>query len=427
MRGGVLRFTLGVVAAALLVAPATSLAAPSVTGEFDLPPATAVGSNNEITAGPDGNMWVTVDSENAIVKVMPDGTTTRFDPLGMAHPATGITAGPDGNLWAAQGGSVLRIPPGDPDTADETNLGGAAGVQGITVGQDGNIWLAGTNVLIKVPPADPSTFTSYPVTLGSPKGMTTGSDGLLWIADGPNVVSATTADPPVLTPYAVGIDSGGTQDVGAGPNGQVAYANPVDTPQNIGLISPGGTPQKIELENTDPFGVTFGQDGAYWISRFQGNDLLRLTTDGQVTTLGGFSPGAGPRKIATGPGNTLWTTLDGAEKIGRVSGVEPPPPPPGGGPGSTPPETKIDKAPKRKVKISKRKHRAKVKLKFSSTAGATFECTLARKGKKPKSGACTSPRKYKLKQGRYKFSVAATLAGVTGPDAVQKFRVVRGK
>jgi hypothetical protein len=104
------------------------------------------------------------------------------------------------------------------------------------------------------------------------------------------------------------------------------------------------------------------------------NDLLRLTTEGQVTTLGGCSPAAGPRKIATGPGNTLWTTLDLAEKIGRRP---------------------------------------------------TLECTLTRKGKKPKSGACTSPRKYKLKQGRCKFSVAAAVAGVTGPAAVQKFRVVR--
>ncbi len=77
------------------------------------------------------------------------------------------------------------------------------------------------------------------------------------------------------------------------------------------------------------------------------------------------------------------------------------------------------------MKIAKHKRRAKVKLKFSSTAGATFECTLTRKGKKPKSGACTSPRKYKLKPGRYKFTVAATVAGVTGPAAVRKFRVVR--
>jgi hypothetical protein len=253
----------------------------------------------------------------------------------------------------------------------------------------------------------------------------------MWITDGDaNVTSATTADPPVTTTVPVGISTGGTQDVGGGPNGQIAYTNPVDTPQNVGLVpGVGGTPQKIGLLNTDPFGVTFGQDGAYWISGLQGDDLQRLTTTGQITLLGGFSAAAGPRKITTGPNNTLWTTLDLADKIGRVSGVEPPPPPPppppGGGPGSTPPETKIDKGPKRKVKIAKRKHRAKVKLKFSSTAGATFECTLTRKGKKPKSGARTSPRQYKLKRGRYKFSVAATVAGVTGPAAVRKFRVVQ--
>ena len=419
----------------MLVAPATSLAAPSVTGEFALPTfndgmadvPTTVGANSELTAGPDGNIWVAVE-QNTVVRVKPDGSAESFQMPGMTAPATGIIAGPDGNLWGAQGTSVVRIPPGNPSAADQTSLGGAAGVQGITVGPDGNIWLAGTNVLIKVPPADPSTFTSYPVTLGSPKGMTTGSDGLLWIADGPNVVSATTADPPVLTPYAVGIDSGGTQDVGAGPNGQVAYANPVDTPQNIGLISPGGTPQKIPLENTDPFGVTFGQDGAYWISRFQGNDLVRLTTDGQVTMLGGFSALAGPRKITTGPGNTLWTTLDLAEKIGRVSGVEPPPPPPPGRwPGLHPAGDQDRQGPEAQGEDREAQAPAKVKFKFSSTAGATFECTLTRKGKKPKSGACTSPQKYKLKQGRYKFSVAATVAGVTGPAAVQKFRVVRAK
>ena len=51
------------------------------------------------------------------------------------------------------------------------------------------------------------------------------------------------------------------------------------------------------------------------------------------------------------------------------------------------------------MKIAKRKRRAKVKLKFSSTAGATFECTLTRKGKKPKSGACTSPTQVQAQAG----------------------------
>jgi hypothetical protein len=35
--------------------------------------------------------------------------------------------------------------------------------------------------------------------------------------------------------------------------------------------------------------------------------------------------------------------------------------------------------------------------------------------------------RYKLKQGRYKFSIAATVAGVTGPTAARKVKVVRTK
>ena len=35
-----------------------------------------------------------------------------------------------------------------------------------------------------------------------------------------------------------------------------------------------------EVFGTVSFGAVFGQDGAYWVARTSGNDLLRLTTDG---------------------------------------------------------------------------------------------------------------------------------------------------
>src|SRR6185295_17264407 len=97
MRGGVLRFSLGLVAAAMLVAPATSFGAPSVTGEFALPTfndgmadvPTTVGANSELTAGPDGNVWVAVE-QNTVVRVKPDGTAESFQMPGMTAPATGI-------------------------------------------------------------------------------------------------------------------------------------------------------------------------------------------------------------------------------------------------------------------------------------------------------------------------------------------------
>ena len=73
----------------MLVAPATSLAAPSVTGEFDLPTfndgmadvPTTVGANSELTAGPDGNIWVAVE-QNTVVRVKPDGSAESFADAG---------------------------------------------------------------------------------------------------------------------------------------------------------------------------------------------------------------------------------------------------------------------------------------------------------------------------------------------------------
>lgn len=429
MNGGRLGTAVGLLGAVALLAPGAAQAAPSVTGEFPLPTfdsppvQTTVGTNEEITAGPDGNLWVATQ-QNTVVRMKPDGSAEAFVMAGMTQPATGLIAGPDGNVWGVQATSVIKIPADNPGAASQTAITGLTNGQGITVGPDGNIWVAGTDLVAKVPPANPAGYTPYPQTPGSlpaPKGMTTASDGLMWIASGPNAVRATSADPPVLTPTAVniGANQGVLQDVGAGLNGQIAYANPTDTPQNIGLLSPGAQPQKIELENTDPFGVAFGQDQAYWIPRFQGNDVLRLTADGQTSSLTGFAAGAGPRKITTGPDNTLWVTLDGTEKIARISGVEPPP-----GGGGAAPDTKL-KQPKRKIKTTKRK--AKVKIKFSSSApDPSFACTLKRKGARLKTKACTSPAKYKLKPAKYTFSVVATSAGVADPTPPKaKFKVVR--
>jgi virginiamycin B lyase len=364
-------------------------------------------------------MWFTVEQDD-IARVTPGGAVEVFNPGGMAAAATSIVAGPDGNLWAAHGTGVIRIPPGDPLAADQFSYT-IVGAQGITVGPDGNIWLAGIAKLVEIPPADPTNETVHDVAaITNPKGMTTGSDGLLWIADqGGSVISATATASPVTNTYTTG---GGPQDVAAGPGGQVGYANPLSDPMTVGRITPGGTPQTTPLENTDPFGVTFGQDGAYWIARTSGNDLLRLTPEGAVTTLKGFETHVlGPRKIATGPGNTLWVTIDDPDAVARITGVEPPAT--GGAP-----ETKITKGPKKKVETKPGAKRAKVRFKFKSpTAGATFECMLKKKGKKARFRPCDSPKRYKLKPARYKFKVRAVAGGVPDPTPAKKrFRVVSG-
>ncbi len=415
----------GVIGALLLLA-APALAVPTVDGEFALPAGVTIGSNNEIVEGPDGNMWVTTE-QSSVVRIKPNGTAEG--PFPTTNSVQGITVGPDNNIWAASAIGVVKIPPANPAGAVAFGLGTFSNGFGITTGPDGNMWVAGGDQLVSFTTADPTgSADPTPIAGMSAKGMDTGSDGLLWIADGSGrVISATAAGTPVVTPYQV---DGGPQDVAAGLNAQVAYANPLDTPHEVGLISPGGTPQQIPLETSDPFGVVFGQDGAYWVARSSTDDLLRLAPDGTTTKLTGFSDSGnvGPRKVATGPNNTLWVTLDTQEKVARVTGVEPAAN--GGGGGGA--ETTIDKGPKRKLKTNKSK--AKVKFKFSSSdSTATFDCKLKKPKKKggkssnraAKFKACTSPKKYKLKPGKYTFQVRAVVGGVADSSpASQKFKVI---
>lgn len=417
MRGGIGSLVAALGASLTLAAPA--LAVPTVNGEFDIPG--GVGPNNEITAGPDGNMWVTRQDENGVARITPAGAVTPFD---IANTAAGIAVGPDGNLWVTTAIGVTKIPPGDPAADEAFNLGG--GFAGITAGPDGNMWAVSGDDLVRFSTADPvgsADPTNIPGMDG--KGMATGSDGLIWIADGTGRVhSATAADTPTVTTYTVGA---GVQDVAAGLNAQVGYAAAGD--HEVGLLTPPGPPQRIALETSDPFGIAFGADGAYWVARSSKDDLLRLTPDGQTSTLTGFSisGNVGPRKVAAGPNNTLWVTLDEQNKVARVTGVDP------ASPGTTEPETTIDKRPKKRIKT---RNRARVKFKFSSSdPAATFECKLKRK--RPRQGGanqprpaqfkpCASPKKYRLKPAKYRFQVRAVVAGVADASPAKfRFKVVR--
>ena len=188
----------------------------------------------------------------------------------------------------------------------------------------------------------------------------------------------------------------------------------------------------------DPFGVALGSDGAYWFAMSAANNVQRLAADGTAAPLNGFPPKFFPRQIAAGPSNTLWVTMEvpgeNEYEVARITGLEPPKAPGGGGEAKpTAPETTISKGPKKKVTTKGRK--APVTFRFSSSAaGATFECALVKKAKKgkktpkPKFKSCTSPRKLKLKPGKYSFSVRAVNAGLTDPSpATASFRVVHVK
>jgi hypothetical protein len=300
------------------------------------------------------------------------------------------------------------------------------------------MWAAASNAIVHFSTSAPDKAEAFSVPGLQPKDIDV-AGSLLVVADfAPRIVTMTTSG--VEKDYTIGHfngtlmeQQGNSQGVAGGPNGQIAFTQPGTAPEQIGLINPPNPAQSFERDG-DPFGVALGSDLAYWIPLSAADGVQRLAPDGTSTFLGGLPPKFFPRQIAPGPNNTLWVTMEipaSTYEVARISGLEPPAKPTGTNtPQPVRPETKIDKGPKKKVKTKGK--RASVKFRFSSTTpGATFECALVRKAKKgkktpkPKFKSCKSPKKLKLRPGRYRFSVRAVSGGLVDPTpATSSFRVV---
>ena len=317
--------------ALLALAPATASAAPAVSGEFPTGAGKLSGAPKHLTQGSDGNIWVVLDN-NKIAKVTPAGAVTEYTPAPALNNPSGITRGPDGNLWLTQSNAVVKISPSNPTVDTPTTIAQIGSTQGITTGPDGNLWTGSDANVIRIPPANPGAFKFFAVVT-SARGIARGNDGQLWVADfgGQRIARVTTAG--VATYYKTA-PAGGPMGTAAGPGNQIAFSDPIVQPEEVGLITPGGQPKRIIAlgGSGDPTDIVFGNDGAYWFTRFGGNDLLRLTPGGQQTKLTGFSAAAGPRYLTKGPGNTLWVGLETAKKVARITGVSAPVPGGGGGP-----------------------------------------------------------------------------------------------
>ena len=327
-----IRRLLPVLVVLLALAPATASAAPVISGEFPTV-GTLSGGPKHLTRGPDGNIWVVLDSAK-LAKVTPAGAVTEYATSNLVNPV-GITAGPDGNLWVTGTNQVVKVAPSNPTVGVATTITQIGTPQAITTGPDNNLWTASDTFVIKIPPGNPSGYTHFDAVLGGARGIARGNDGRLWVADfgGQRVASFTTAGAPT---YYNTAPTGGPMQVAAGPGTQIGFTDPIVQPEEIGRITPGGTAQRTVVSggSGDPTGIVLGNDGAYWIARFGGNDLVRFTPAGQQTTLTGFTANAGPRQIGRGPGDTLWVGLETAKKVARVTGVAAPPAPAGGGGGA---------------------------------------------------------------------------------------------
>ena len=93
-----------------------------------------------ITAGPDGNLWFTEESHNAVGRITPGAVITELTAGFPTGSPRGIVTGPDGNLWVAMAGgngAIARVTKaGDVTEFDVPTPGDP---NDIAVGPDGNL------------------------------------------------------------------------------------------------------------------------------------------------------------------------------------------------------------------------------------------------------------------------------------------------
>lgn len=305
----------GWVALLLFSLPAISLAQQIAIAEYAVP---ARYGPQVIAAGPDGELWFTVNSNRNIWRLTTAGVFTRYPAPENAGPF-GITAGPDGALWFTESTSdnIGRIATTGVITQYPVPTDGAA--WGLTAGPDGALWFTQTIGNIgRITTAGVITEYSVPTANSNPRWITAGPDGAVWFteANGNNVGRITTAG--VITEYPVPTANSNPAGIAAGQDGALWFTE--SNGNNIGRITTTGviTEYPVPTANSSPVGITAGPDGALWFTENGVSAIARITTTGVITEYPAPTANSAPWGITAGSDGALWFTEMAGGRIGEV-------------------------------------------------------------------------------------------------------------
>jgi streptogramin lyase len=255
---------------------------------------------DDITSGPDGNLWFNNQAGPGVIgRITPAGTITEFAQSGSDGE---LTAGPDGDVWFTQSASnaIGRITPAGAISEFSAGLTANAGPAGITTGPDGNLWFteSGVDQIGRIAPD--GTITELPVGTAPAAdllGITTGPDGNLWFTEASanrigrvSLSGAPTAEERTLSVTAAGT---GTGTVSSRPAG-------IDCGRSCSYAYAAGTP--VTLTATPSAGSTFAGFAGGGCAGAQTTCTVTLTADTAVTaTFAAAAAAAAPPAGATTP------------------------------------------------------------------------------------------------------------------------------
>jgi len=283
-----------------------------------------------ITKGPDGALWFTEISANAIGRITSAGVITEYPiPTQLSIP-DGITTGPDGALWFAEnnGNKIGRITTAGVLT--EYPLPAQSYPNCLVTGPDGALWYtdgAGAGKIGRMTTAGEVTqFVIYQIS-DNPYAITVGPDGAMWFTHGGFqeagwIGRITTAGVISEYPIPYGNSTYGMAGITAGPDGALWFTNG----DWIGRITTAGVVSEYPLPAySQAIGITAGPDGALWFAESGFGKIGRISGVGAIIEYPaassadvGTAAGESLYGIAMGPDGALWYAENIANKIGRA-------------------------------------------------------------------------------------------------------------
>jgi virginiamycin B lyase len=323
------------VLAAILTLAAPSAARAAVT-EYPLP---AGSSPLGIAQAPDGSLWAVEDGDQAIARVAPDGTVTRFGAAGYTS-LIDATVDLTGSLWFTGGDSdrLGRAATGAALGPISTwHFGNGCDPSGVATAPDGGVWVTkrGCDVVLRIAAgsAASSGHDDVHVPYGTgPLRIAPGPDGAMWFtAYGSGRIGRIAADGSLTWPVPGGLDR--PYDIVTGPDGNL-WVTESGGAGAILRVTPAGAVTRFSdglTDGAEPQGIAASTDGNLYVAAYRANAIARVSTTGAITEIP-LRAGAGPRGVAPAADGTVWFTAYDGGWIGHLTHDPPPPEPVPAGP-----------------------------------------------------------------------------------------------
>ena len=264
-----------------------------------------------IAASPDGGVWFTIDSANAIGRVR-DGKLERFveeqtngEPIGIATAADGsawytdgpagqitrispngelssvpldrplvrigqIAMAPDGALWFTEASaySITRLKDGKFERHVIDRIRGVA--LGVAVAGDGAVWvtLQAANQLLRIAPDGSMQTFDIPTRGSSPGDVAVGKDGAVWFLEFRGNKVGRFADGR-FEEFPVGAEQAGLTGLAVAADGAIWFG--MLRRGSLGRLKDGKLEEfRLPRKEARPYSVAVDRDGNVWYTDIRG-------------------------------------------------------------------------------------------------------------------------------------------------------------